>query len=220
MKYKKRKHSEDSPIRDEIKEENAAGNYLAAKGRLNSVLKQLSEQTDSESESSDDNHKKATPKKRKENQQAYHHTYVMKLFDRSVDLAKFEEDTPLYPICRAWMQNQPRNPQSVIKRRLSSPEPRWNDSMSDVHRLPPPLSSFQTRIPSPLPCQAQNKEEINLNYDETTLPSKEELLDSHLERWHNVKRHWIKTAAINENRYAMSTQILKAIYNRFQDGLE
>lgn len=45
----------------------------------------------------------------------YHHTYVMKLFDRSVDLAKFEEDTPLYPICRAWMQNQPRNPQVVVK---------------------------------------------------------------------------------------------------------
>lgn len=45
----------------------------------------------------------------------YHHTYVMKLFDRSVDLAKFEEDTPLYPICRAWMQNQPRNPQLIVK---------------------------------------------------------------------------------------------------------
>lgn len=45
----------------------------------------------------------------------YHHTYVMKLFDRSVDLARFEEDTPLYPICRAWMQNQPRNPQPIIK---------------------------------------------------------------------------------------------------------
>lgn len=45
----------------------------------------------------------------------YHHTYVMKLFDRSVDLAKFEEDTPLYPICRAWMQNQPRNPQVIVK---------------------------------------------------------------------------------------------------------
>lgn len=39
---------------------------------------------------------------------AYHNTFVMKLFDRSVDLAQFKEDTPLYPICRAWMANQPR----------------------------------------------------------------------------------------------------------------
>jgi hypothetical protein len=43
------------------------------------------------------------------NDAAFHHTYVMKLFDRSVDLAQFREDTPLYPICRAWMANQPRN---------------------------------------------------------------------------------------------------------------
>ena len=46
---------------------------------------------------------------------AAHHTYVMKLFDRSVDLAQFREDTPLYPICRAWMANQPRNPNLVPK---------------------------------------------------------------------------------------------------------
>ena len=36
-------------------------------------------------------------------------TYVMKLFDRSVDLAQFDESSPLYPICRAWMKNQPHS---------------------------------------------------------------------------------------------------------------
>lgn len=35
-------------------------------------------------------------------------SYVLKLFDRSVDLSQFEENTPLYPICRAWMINQPK----------------------------------------------------------------------------------------------------------------
>lgn len=29
-----------------------------------------------------------------------HQSYVMKLFDRSVDLARFDERSPLYPICR------------------------------------------------------------------------------------------------------------------------
>lgn len=29
-----------------------------------------------------------------------HQSYVMKLFDRSVDLAKFDERSTLYPICR------------------------------------------------------------------------------------------------------------------------
>jgi len=32
-------------------------------------------------------------------------SYVMKLFDRSVDLAQFSHDTPLYPVCRAWIRN-------------------------------------------------------------------------------------------------------------------
>ncbi|XP_035676313.1 protein lin-37 homolog [Branchiostoma floridae] len=49
------------------------------------------------------------------------HTYIMKLFDRSVDLAQFEESTPLYPICRAWMQNQPHRRVKVEPD--SSPQP-------------------------------------------------------------------------------------------------
>ena len=31
--------------------------------------------------------------------------YIVKLFDRSVDLAPFSETSPLYPICRSWMRN-------------------------------------------------------------------------------------------------------------------
>ena len=34
-------------------------------------------------------------------------SFVMKLFDRSVDFAQFNEDTPLYALARAWMQNKP-----------------------------------------------------------------------------------------------------------------
>jgi hypothetical protein len=48
----------------------------------------------------------------------------MKLFDRSVDLAQFENETPLYPICRAWMRNQPLNQNlAPRKRNAGSPEP-------------------------------------------------------------------------------------------------
>lgn len=39
----------------------------------------------------------------------------MKLYDRSVDLAKFEEDTPLYPICRAWMANNSKKQHTIVK---------------------------------------------------------------------------------------------------------
>ena len=48
---------------------------------------------------------------------AFHHTFVMKLFDRSVDLAQFggSPNYPLYPVCRAWMRNEPSNTSQVQK---------------------------------------------------------------------------------------------------------
>ncbi|XP_061875758.1 LOW QUALITY PROTEIN: protein lin-37 homolog [Colius striatus] len=36
-----------------------------------------------------------------------HSTYVIKLFDRSVELGQFPEGTPLYPVCRQWVRNCP-----------------------------------------------------------------------------------------------------------------
>ncbi|XP_028145679.1 protein lin-37 homolog [Diabrotica virgifera virgifera] len=218
---KKRRLSGSSPIKIEVKEENVGNDYLMAKGRLKGVLKQLTEQSsDDESGSSDDNkriHRESRKRKVENMPTPYHHTYVMKLFDRSVDLARFEEDTPLYPICRAWMQNQPRNPQPIIKRRLSSPEPvnnSWIDNASEVHRLPAAITPFVSRVPSPLPEQKQNKNNLNLDYEECPPPSRQSLMQMHMKRWSKVKKKWIQTAVNNEARYEQSTHILTAIYNR------
>lgn len=40
-------------------------------------------------------------------------SYIMKLFDRSVDLAQFSQDTPLYAVCRAWIRNLSQVPATV-----------------------------------------------------------------------------------------------------------
>ena len=45
----------------------------------------------------------------------------MKLFDRSVDLAQFDEDSPLYPICRSWLKNRPYDRE--LGKRDKSPSP-------------------------------------------------------------------------------------------------
>ncbi|KAK9716931.1 LIN37 [Popillia japonica] len=229
---KKRKLSASgsSPFKVEVKEENIMGDeYLVAKGRLQGVLRQLTEQSDTDADSSDDsgsyrNRKYGERRRKSDNTPtAFHHTYVMKLFDRSVDLARFEEDTPLYPICRAWMANQPRNPQLIVKRRNSTPEPEnsyWNinNNNAEVTRLPPPSQPFVSRIPSPTPEQRlQDKDAINLNYDESTPVAKDVLIRNHLQRWVNIKKKWIATAVKNESRYKMAKQILEAIYNKAQE---
>ncbi|XP_025832322.1 protein lin-37 homolog [Agrilus planipennis] len=231
---KKRKLESSNQVKVEVKEENS--DYLTAKVRLKGVLKQLTENEKSESDSSDDDnkgyrsHKKYDNKNKNElSQGTFRSTYVMKLFDRSVDLARFEEDTPLYPICRAWMANQPRNPnpQVVVKRRYSSPEPDshlhlWNGhDIRDITVLPKPLTPFTSRVPSPLPEQKnQDKAEVNLNYNEKPPLSKDTLIRNHLQRWVNVKKKWIGTALKNEDRYKESMKILQTIYNKAQESME
>jgi len=48
-------------------------------------------------------------------------SYVMKLFDRSVDLAQFSYDAPLYPVCRAWIRNLSQLPASTEQPSCSEP---------------------------------------------------------------------------------------------------
>lgn len=52
---KRRKMSANTPVKVEVKEENVLGNdYLMAKGRLKGVLQQLTERSESDTDSSDD----------------------------------------------------------------------------------------------------------------------------------------------------------------------
>ncbi|KAJ9595611.1 hypothetical protein L9F63_013207, partial [Diploptera punctata] len=166
------------------------------------------------------------------NDAAFHHTYVMKLFDRSVDLAQFKEDTPLYPICRAWMANQPRNTNLVPKLRTPTPPPPPDDSQTateggdsdgeivrDTYKMPPPVpipsgGKRTLRVPSPVP---QPIEETN---PEETKPTRESLLHNHLVHWAAVRKKWHSASHTNEARFNESGQILKAIYKRAQKAYE
>ncbi|XP_017780391.1 PREDICTED: protein lin-37 homolog [Nicrophorus vespilloides] len=227
----KRRKTDSSPtmIKVEVKEENTLGNdYLMAKGRLQGVLKQLTEQSESESEDSEEEnrsykHRKHQELARKKADVAVRSTYLMKLYDRSVDLARFEEDTPLYPICRAWIANNNKKTQTVIKRRLSSPEPQasWSASGdSDTYHLPPPSKPFVSRVPSPIPEQMVKTEPVDKsNSEEKPVILKHQLLKEHLQRWNKIKKKWFLTAAKNEERYAMSKHILQSIYSRAQESI-
>ncbi|XP_067009852.1 protein lin-37 homolog isoform X2 [Anabrus simplex] len=264
MMGKKRKIS-TSPIRIkcEVKEERIlipAGNddVLNARDRLTGALQDLLIQSDDSSLSSNEdalqseallrdsgstsshvtkNLRQQRKRRRREavTEGAFHHTYVMKLFDRSVDLAQFQEDTPLYPVCRAWMANQPHNKNLVPKMRTPTPEPppeelgsgSGGDSDSeivrDIYKMPPPLPkpegrdpNVSMRIPSPIP---REEEEFNLDYEGKQPISREALLQKHLTRWTAVRRKWYNASRSNEERYAESGRILRAIYKKAQIAL-
>ncbi|KAF4529411.1 hypothetical protein B566_EDAN003505 [Ephemera danica] len=158
---------------------------------------------------------------------AFHHTYVMKLFDRSVDLAQFSETTSLYPVCRAWMANQPRNPNLMPKRRSASLSEDDDDEKSDkdddsnkdsgdeetikpVYKMPPPEPlpdlTCPMRVPSPIP-----RKEADGGKDENSL------LAGHVSHWRAVKTKWMQAGHANEQRFQDSISIIEEIYKKAQE---
>lgn len=131
-------------------------------------------------------------------------SYVMKLFDRSVDLAQFKEDSPLYPICRAWMTNQPKSVYSNHAMKSYN-----EDDDEDSVQLPGPTDPVVPRVPPLIPAQeARCKDNINLNYREAPPPSRDSLLRSHLARWQAVRTSWMEQCVKYEARYQGTQDLL------------
>jgi len=153
---------------------------------------------------------------------AFHHTFVMKLFDRSVDLAQFRGSAnyPLYPVCRAWMRNEPANTGQAPRERTPTPEPGSDSDQEseagDVYKLPPPVSIPEVgpspRIPPPPPVQTGT--ELDLDLDQTDAPPPALLLSNHLVRWWGVRKAWKQAANENEERYQKSLTILKDMFEK------
>nr|QPO25114.1 lin-37 protein [Callinectes arcuatus] len=254
-----------SGVRVKLEREESGGDVDAARGRFDAALQglmQKDEESDSENESDTDSKVKVftkvglanprgtrPPRKRRRKEidlrdSGFHHTFVMRMFDRSVDLAQFDETSPLYPICRAWMINQPHNSSLNVKQEPGSPTAETfnstegsqdGDFVSEitpdptstaagngnvVSKLPLPdpwpqdPSSRDLRIPEPLPHPLNRLNEIN--DCENTLPGL--LITEHLKRWRQIRNLWRNASKMNDQRYSCSYSILKAMFDRAHEG--
>ncbi|EDS30152.1 conserved hypothetical protein [Culex quinquefasciatus] len=144
-------------------------------------------------------------------------TFIMKLFDRSVDLARFPEATPLYPVCRAWMQNAPRVARSdeVVE---GVPEPRelqvdvlerYNrKELDQIEKMPGPAESELEPFVREERFAARG--EVMGTGEEEDL-GREELLKGHKERWSGIKRRWVGHRRNYLGKYQQSFDLLDAI---------
>lgn len=162
-----------------------------------------------------------------EGSQQKQNTYVIKLFDRSVDLAQFNEYTPLYPICRAWMRNNPtvrEEPRSPSPLQPSAPEDEelaevLNGKSQDIYRLPSPLprpvnaagEKVNLRIPSPLP---NTEGPLNISMPPESFPATTDLISSNMKRWKKIRQRWKEASHRNQLRYSESMKILKEMFER------
>ncbi|KAK4312001.1 hypothetical protein Pmani_016538 [Petrolisthes manimaculis] len=251
-----------SGVRVKLEREEPGGDVDVARGRFDAALQgllQKDEESDSENESEPDNKSKVftrvglsstrgsrPPRKRRRKEvelrdSGFHHTFVMRMFDRSVDLAQFDETSPLYPICRAWMVNQPHNSSLNVKQEPSSPstemfnsgEPGSVDAGEFPTEILPDIgpqptrslipapdpwecsdSNVDPRIPEPFPRPPNNLNEINEL--ENAPPGL--LMTDHLKRWQQIRNLWRNTSKANDQRYMSSYSILKAMFDRAHEG--
>ncbi|XP_013856225.1 protein lin-37 homolog [Austrofundulus limnaeus] len=146
--------------------------------------------------------------------------YVIKLFDRSVDLAQFNTSTPLYPICRAWMRNNPS-----VREPLASPSSPHSMSEEEVTDMLNGKGQNVYRLPPPTSCPVSSSgEPINLRIPQTEKPSvsklsdasvAEPLISDHMERWKKIRQKWKECSNRNQLRYSESIKILKEMKDLF-----
>lgn len=244
-------------LRIKLERDEPGGEVDVARGRFDAALQgllQKDEESDSENESDDkskavftkvglqSNRTSRPPRKRRRKEvdlrdSGFHHTFVMRMFDRSVDLAQFELSAPLYPICRAWMINQPHNSSLNVKQEPNSPSNEMFNSTENtqddeyvseilpdgppaiINKIPNPEqwpaedASRDPRIPEPLP---NTDAKLDINNPENTPVGL--LLNDHQKRWRQIRNLWKNTSKVNDQRYHCSYNILKTMFDRAHEG--
>lgn len=148
-------------------------------------------------------------------------TYITKLFDRSIDLTRYNEDSPLYPICREWIYDKPnrKNKSKKIKaaplrkEHLSLLDKIKNGEITEINDLPAIKKDDVTRIPELTEEQKKvDKEKIKLDYDLDNPPIKiADLLTEHRQRWTKIRKQWTNQSQVYDEKFKASLSVLEEI---------
>lgn len=219
-----------------------------ARAKLDGILQSLMEKTEesqsSSSQSEDESKtldsaaKDASPKKVQKTQRKRRrkddsalqnsNTYITKIYGCSVDLAQFDENSPLYSMCRSWIQNKPlqsleRNHSADDDKKKSANDNADEEDTKGIVFLPAPVppprdedgNVKDLRIPSPVP---QPNEKFFMASDDSEVVPVNVLLAAHQTRWKTVRQKWKEAAMANEERYKDSAAILLKAMSHDQDA--
>lgn len=141
-------------------------------------------------------------------------SYIMKLFDRSVNLAQFEEDTPLYPLCRAWMKNQPR---AIPTKYEKGTDPVVVTQVEDGDVVEMPKVRIRKGKTSARSEVRINKKDFDKQID-AEVWTKKKLLDEHRAHWQAEKMRHIQTAqAFEEKHFAANLELLESLIKQSEE---
>ncbi|XP_058465393.1 protein lin-37 homolog [Malaya genurostris] len=151
-------------------------------------------------------------------------SFIMKLFDRSVDLARFEPESSLYPVCRAWMRNQPRvrlyqetsHRQQLARKHQHMPDivDHYNrNQIERIDQMPKPSDSEMEPYDFEKPFE-NGKSSFDFTGVQKVVPKKEALLKEHKDRWIKIRRRWQSHRQNYLRRYQLSYDLLDAIVKK------
>lgn len=197
-----------------------------ARAKLDDVLQRLTEEA-AERDAPPKKGRNSRRKRHRENDstEPRSNTYIKKIFECSIDLAQFDEDSSLYSMCRSWIKHKPlqRHGQNHggedIDMEKNTTDSDDNEDPKGIYFLPAPVQPPKddagkvknVRIPSPIP---KPHEKFFVASDDSEVVPVNALLAGHQARWKNVQRKWKEAAMANEERYKESSEIiLKAMSN-------
>ena len=153
------------------------------------------------------------------------------IIDRVLDLNKYDKNTPMYTLCRDWInattsisEQQP----NVISTCLGSDEEKLIVDQADgtITQLPNPISSqliegadrihdLNENIKNKIRLSEKNDLELlkslNVNADDSVMQT-HALLRIHVNRWRMVRREWTNFYKDTNKPYQHSLNILKSIF--------
>ncbi|XP_041767383.1 protein lin-37 homolog [Anopheles merus] len=194
----------------------ALQNVALARGRLKGALKTANQSSDDNS-SFDDSEEESQVKRKRIDAPAINQSCPLTLFNRCIDVARFRENAPLYPLCRAWVKNNPR--EKVEEATMSEPRRRIkrehnpdivnqfvSGELLEITEMPRPestqLEPFLSVKPEPVG---------DFDIDKSS-KSKEELIEEHREQWKKIRESCIAhRKKYNEVRYGTSFKLLEAL---------
>ena len=145
---------------------------------------------------------------------------VLKLFDRSVDLAKFTAgktnssiELPLYPVCREWIRNGRSG--SDADTLLTAASQGDGKRGPGIYHLPKPLAMSED---SEIKSDKKDIQEMDQAFDSVDVEQVPQLLAENIERWKSIRLACRDASAKNESRYKHSCDVLKAMFEKSMAG--
>ena len=153
--------------------------------------------------------------------------HVMTVFDRSVDLAQFDMESPLYVICRAWMKNLQPGQKSDSSHDTAGLDLLTYATMEEmgtepVFHLPRPAErESETSTTMPVDRHPPTRPEVakasidmifaSSEAGSSDVPSQEQLVEDHLRRWRTLREGRRRQTRNERARHAESFQLLSQL---------